>query len=87
MAARLHTWTQISGWPLQAALKAGELRTICAHPYCDWSSRFSAAVDPGLRLWVIAQRMRCKGCGHRGAQFEIWGSAPDQPATAAPHRP
>jgi hypothetical protein len=74
MPIRLYRWTQISGWPLASAFKAGELRVICAHPWCDRTASFRApALDPELRLWVIAKKMRCKGCGHLGAQFEVWG--------------
>jgi len=75
MSVRLYKWTQISGWPIEAALKAGELRAICAHPYCDRTASFGRVVDRDMRLWVIAKRMRCRGCGHLGAQFEVWGPA------------
>jgi hypothetical protein len=73
MTRPLASWTRISGWSVGRALAAGELRAVCASPWCDRSAAMAAwSSDPEVPLWVLAMRMRCRRCGHRGAQFELW---------------
>lgn len=73
MSRRLYTWTQISGWELGQALKAGELRVFCPRPDCEHVAPFRGRrLDAGEKLWAIARRLRCRACARRGGQFEIW---------------
>jgi hypothetical protein len=72
MPRRLHSWTEISGWDVGEAARAGQLRVFCPRPDCDHAADFDAAgVDPASRLFQLARRMRCRGCARRGAQFEL----------------
>ncbi len=74
---RLHRWIDIGGWTLAQAYEAGELRALCPRPDCDYGVRSyrapPAAAD--VRLFEIARRMRCTGCGRKGAHIEIWTSS------------
>jgi len=77
-AAQRYRWTEISGWPVGAALKAGEVRALCASPDCRRISTMGPGrIDPGIYLWVLARKMRCRACGHLGAQFEVWTGPAD----------
>ncbi len=72
---RLLRWGEISHWDVRDACRLGELRVLCAGPSCNRVCAVTGGMYPGLApLWVLAPRMRCIGCGHRGAQFEVWGS-------------
>ena len=73
---RLYAWAQISHLDARDACAAGELRAFCAGPLCKRVVVVGRGAFPALvPLWVLAARMRCQGCGHKGAQFEVWGSA------------
>jgi hypothetical protein len=75
---RLYRWAQISHLDVREADAAGELRAYCAGPLCS----HAMVVTPGslpaqVPLWILAARMRCRACGHKGAQLEVWGSPAD----------
>ena len=73
---RLYRWRDISHWDVRDAVRAGELRAICAGSGCSRIAAIARGAFPGqVPLWVLAQRMRCRACHHRGAEFEVWGSA------------
>ncbi len=75
MSERLYRWNQISHWDVGDACRAGDLRAICAGPACDRVVAVSAGFFPALvPLWVLSPRMRCRTCGHKGVEFEVWGS-------------
>lgn len=72
---RLYRWGQISHLDARDAWTLGELRAHCAGPLCNHVRTMAAgAVPPRAPLWILAARMRCRACGHKGAQLEIWGS-------------
>jgi len=72
MPRRLHSWTEISGWELGDALRAGQLWVFCPRPDCEHAAGADVArLNPTARLFEVARRMRCRGCARRGAQFEI----------------
>jgi hypothetical protein len=57
------------------ACRAGELRAICAGPGCWRIAAIGKGAFPGQApLWILAQRMRCTACHHKGAEFEVWAS-------------
>ena len=73
---RLYAWAQISHLDVRDACAAGELRAFCAGPLCNRVTVVGRGAFPSLvPFWVLAARMRCRGCGHKGVQFEVWGSS------------
>jgi hypothetical protein len=75
---RRYRWVEISAWPVGSALQAGEVRAFCASPDCRRISTMAeGGIDPGVYLWVLARKMRCRACGHLGAQLEVWSRAGD----------
>jgi hypothetical protein len=72
---RLYSWTQISGWRLAEAMRAGELKVFCPRPDCEHVAPFrTGQLKADEKLWAIARRMRCRACARRGGQFEIWSA-------------
>ncbi len=72
---RLFRWGQISHLDVRDACAAGELRAYCAGPLCGHVTAIAPDRLPGqVPLWILAARMRCRACGHKGAQLEVWGS-------------
>ena len=72
---RLYAWSQISHLDVRDACASGELRAFCAGPLCRRVVVVGRGpFPPMVPLWILAARMRCRGCGHKGAQFEVWGS-------------
>jgi hypothetical protein len=72
---RLYRWVQISHLDVRDADAVGELRAYCAGPLCSHVTVIAQGRLPALvPLWMLAARMRCRACGHKGAQLEVWGS-------------
>lgn len=72
---RLYRWAQISHLDVRDACAAGELRAYCAGPLCGHATVIAPGRLPApVPLWILAARMRCRACGHKGAQLEVWGS-------------
>ena len=73
---RLYAWRQISHLDVRDAQACGDLRACCAGPLCGRVAAIGRGAFPALvPLWILAARMRCKSCGHKGAMFEVWGSS------------
>ena len=82
---RLYRWIDIAGWTLGEAYRAGELRALCPRPDCEYGVRSYRAppLSADVRLFEIARRMCCTGCGRKGAHIEIWTSGAIGGARAA----